>query len=172
LVAEQRQYYQSTNYANNLAAVGEHHEISSNEEHKRIRQAEKINQHRRDLHLLNIGDKVYMQPLAPHQHEWQPATVSKRLKSRTYEVTTQTGSILTRNRRFISHFKPHEGHGDSFTANNTVTGSASVQENPVRPTESSHAQPELSRTVTNDLKSDSYCTRSGRLSRPPQKLNL
>ena len=76
--------------------------------------------------------------------------------------------------RAIRPFKPREGHDGSFTKNNIVTSSASVQNNPVRRNESSTAQPELPRTITitNDLKSDSYCTRSARLSRPPQKLNL
>ena len=70
-------------------------------EDKRINLADRINSRRHDLHPLHIGDKVYVQPLIPHQREWIPATISQQLTIRRYEVKKSDGKLLVRNRRFL-----------------------------------------------------------------------
>ena len=65
---------------------------------KRRYVADNINSGRRELPALHIGDAVRMQPLDNQSSLWKPATVTKPLRRRTYEVTTEGGRKYTRNR--------------------------------------------------------------------------
>ena len=56
--------------------------------------------HRKDLKPLNLGDSVTMQPIASGDKIWKPATVTKVLDNRTYEVSRK-GKTYRRNRRLL-----------------------------------------------------------------------
>ena len=56
--------------------------------------------HRKDLKPLNIGDSVTMQPIASGDKIWKPATVTKVLDNRSYEVSCQ-GKTYRRNRKLL-----------------------------------------------------------------------
>ena len=64
------------------------------------RQAKYYNQHARDLPLLEEGDRVRLQPFQRNR-PWQSGTVVKRLDERSYEVETESGSVLRRNRVYL-----------------------------------------------------------------------
>ncbi|XP_064622352.1 uncharacterized protein K02A2.6-like [Lineus longissimus] len=73
-------------------------------ENRKLNMAQKRNGGRHDLKPLKPGDHVRIQPTQFGQTEWRPATVAKRLKSRTNEVTA-LGKTLVRNRQQL-RFKP------------------------------------------------------------------
>lgn len=68
-------------------------------ENKRSKVAERYID-RKDLPPLQLGDAVRMQPI-DNSRDWKEATVTQRLKSRTYEVTTRDGRNYRRNRVFL-----------------------------------------------------------------------
>ena len=74
-------------------------------EDKRAKIANRLYQNRRDLRELKVGEAVRLQPLQPGEREWCPATVTRQLNSRDYEVQTVEGRCLRRNRQFIKPIK-------------------------------------------------------------------
>ena len=74
---------------------------------------------KRTLKPLNIGDTVRMQPIDSSKSEWKEATVSKKLKSRTYEVKDVKGHVFKRNRQHLRKFqkfdRKHENGEDEKT---------------------------------------------------------
>ena len=56
---------------------------------------------RRTLTPLHVGDTVRMQPIDDKNQRWKSATVTKELKRRSYEVTTDEGKSYRRNRQFL-----------------------------------------------------------------------
>ena len=94
---------------------------------------------RKSLKTLHVGDVVRMQPIQNRKDEWKQGIVSKKLKSRSYEVRTGDGKSYRRNRKFLrasvesrkepmsdsSTFMFNEGNSASersFFCNNSVTG--------------------------------------------------
>ena len=69
---------------------------------RRKNAVDNINQRRRELPPLNVGDPVRMQPFDTTK-QWRSATVTRRLAKRTYEVTTGSGKYYRRNR---VHLRP------------------------------------------------------------------
>lgn len=69
-------------------------------EDKRSGVAERY-QNRTSLRPLRVGETVRMQPIDNRTQEWKEAVVTKRLKSRTYEVESGEGKRYRRNRQFI-----------------------------------------------------------------------
>jgi hypothetical protein len=65
--------------------------------------ADHLNIQRKDLKPLEIGDVVRMQPIQRGQKEWREATVTERVKNRSYTVETSTGRSYRRNRQFLRH---------------------------------------------------------------------
>ncbi|KAG1712237.1 hypothetical protein GQR58_002408 [Nymphon striatum] len=64
------------------------------------------NQTRHDLKPLLPGDKVVIEPYKRGDSHWHPATVHKAIKPRTYEITTNDGRQIRRNRQQLRH-KPN-----------------------------------------------------------------
>ena len=56
---------------------------------------------KRNENPLAVGDVVRMQPIETNKKDWKEATVSKRVKSRSYKVTTAEGKTYRRNRQFL-----------------------------------------------------------------------
>ena len=56
--------------------------------------------HHKVLKHLNLGDSITMQPIASGDKIWKPATVTKVLDNRTYEVSRK-GKTYRRNRRLL-----------------------------------------------------------------------
>ena len=89
-------------------------------ENKRSKVAER-HIDRKDLKPLQVGDAVRMQPI-DKTCEWKEATVTQRLKSRTYNVTTSDGRNYRRNRVFLRS-----------TRRNPVSNSGEVVHRPTSP---------------------------------------
>jgi hypothetical protein len=130
---------------------------------------------------------VRLQPINRHQKEWRPAIVATRLSTRTYEVQTPDGRTLRRNRQLI---RPSRTAG-------TIRNETDITATWNRSTTNNHAEHALSEksantTELNDHRLDKpeLCapmplkppdiqqnaehntTRSGRVSKPPDRLNL
>ena len=56
---------------------------------------------RRTLKPLHPGDNVFVQPIQPGQKTAQQATVTRHLGGRSYEVSTNKGKLLRRNRDYF-----------------------------------------------------------------------
>jgi hypothetical protein len=69
-------------------------------EHSQRRQQRYYNPGAKNLTPLKIGDKVRVQPVG-HDKKWKFATVKKKLNFRSYEVQTERGQILRRNRKHL-----------------------------------------------------------------------
>ena len=74
-----------------------------NEERKKMKkvqdkQSKYYNQHAKDLPVLHEGDVVRLKPYRQGTRVWQRAVVQRRLDERSYEVETDTGLLLRRNR--------------------------------------------------------------------------
>lgn len=57
--------------------------------------------HRKALQPLKSGDVVRVQPTNSFERKWTQATVTNVLPNRSYDVTTDDGRQLRRNRRFL-----------------------------------------------------------------------
>lgn len=155
---------------NNLRPMFDDQWIKEKQDDKRAAVAEKANQHRHDLKPLQEGDSVRLQPVKPFDKVWKSAVVTKKLENRTYEVTTSDGKVLRRNRRLIRASKAN-GNCDSneiawpisITTNNDEAGQADEQRLESNPTIPEMPSPDIP---------NQYYTRSGRLSKPPDRLNI
>ncbi len=71
-----------------------------------------LNQHRKDLPQLMIGDTVRLQPI-DNSNTWKEATITKQTDSKTYEVQDERGRKYRRNRGYLrktrksQHSIPH-----------------------------------------------------------------
>ena len=151
-----------------------------NKEVKRQNVAERY-MSRKSLNPLNVGDVVRMQPIQSGNEEWKEGTVTKKLKSRSYEVSSN-GKTYRRNRKFLrrsvesrndqppleynsmpnafdrtSRSVNNEVHQSS---NNNVVCPSNVNENP---------DPVIPSALS---ATGSTQTRSGRTVKPPERLNL
>ena len=139
----------------------------------------------RDLRPLKEGDSVRLQPFAPGDKEWRQATVTQALSSRSYEVQTESGRHLKRNRVHM-RAKPKSSHSlmkrPSGKATSTPEGENSVTQPTNTPSDKeppciAPPQPEETHqpTMTDDTtKNDAparkqVTTRSGRTIKPPTR---
>ena len=77
------------------------------------------NDNGKDLRPLSPGENVRLQPLAAGEREWKEGTIARALTSRSYEVRTQNGRILRRNRIHI-RAKPKATHSVPATRQRPV----------------------------------------------------
>ena len=123
-------------------------------ENKRAKVAERhIN--RRDL-KSQVGDTVRMQPI-DNTCEWKEATVTQRLKSRTYDVTTSDGRNYRQNRVFLR----------STRRNSTFNSYESLHHPAASSSYPFNIPATADKTVT-----EPYTTRSGRVVRPRILLDM
>ena len=131
---------------------------------------------RKTLKPLTVGDFVRMQPIQDRKGEWKEGVVSKKLKSRSYEVATEDGKSYRRNRKFL------RASVESCKQPLEIQRSAplSISEPPERSTENNDNSDLIN--VHSDgnihfspvMRSDTceVQTRSGRVSKAPDRLNL
>ena len=158
---------------------------------KRALVAEHYN-NKRNMKPLEIGDVVRMQPIETNKKDWKEATVSKRVKSRSYEVTTAEGKTYRRNRQFLqatvrSRWE-HQMHQLPTTtdqgqkSSGDITSASSSRQSPepartTRPTSTSknstteraYAAPSMTSVLA---ETNTRQTRSGRVIRKPKRLDL
>jgi transposase InsO family protein len=175
----------------NLRPSFENNKATELQDKKRAKWAERTGHHRRELRPLAVGEPVRLQPTAPHQREWRPATITRQLPYRTYEVVTPEGRTLRRNRQLIrptqaSHsleaeVDPSDWRNSSMTPdvdeNCDYSPDAQCQfKSPVVPL-THMQQPASAPAQTHESESypttvDYPRTRSGRISKPVVKLDL
>lgn len=128
-------------------------------------QIDHYNKGAKDLQPLAEGDVVRMKPFTLNQKEWQKATVTRRLDERSYEVETEKGNV----RRNRVHLKEAEKQGIEIPESiisepqSTEPLESLIQDNESPTSEPVSASPIVSPTTR---------TRSGRVSKKPNRLNL
>ena len=150
---------------------------------------------RRDLRRLNVGETIRMQPLEHGRREWTEATVHKALSSRSYDVITATGRHYRRNRRHHRPSRPSEHdttHDRADRPERMIPPSGVPRDRAHDPetvtveTNAASTQQQETTTVTQNTRlskvvvpedtreHDPTCltTRSGRVVRPVDRLNL
>ena len=153
---------------------------TKNRENNRQKVAERYIS-RKSLKPLNVGEIVRMQPIQKDKDEWKEAVVTKRIKNRSYEVTAN-GKTYRRNRRFLRRsvesrkIEPtleyrNAGLPDSLDSNDQNverdTGQNSNNESIPSPTKVPYS------TAPSTLsESGGVQTRSGRIVKPPDRLDL
>ena len=149
-------------------------------ENKRAKSSEYYNTISKDLKPLNTGDNVRVQPIQSGKEKWEQATVKRKIKSRSYEVETDNGRTLRRNRQFLRSTKrsrevpidPLElSYSDLENANNS-TENLSYMHTPIQ--NSSDSVPEVAHSAESPGSNTAipYCTRAGRITKRVEKLNL
>jgi len=130
---------------------------------RRADEALRFNQHARDLKPLQAGSSVRIQPSGLFSHAWRQGVITKQLTSRTYDIQTDDGTVLTRSRQFI-RLTPN--HSSNYQSTPSVKHSAHTHKSTTSPV-TNQSQNE------NDFQSTTITgTRSGRVSKPAQTLIL
>jgi len=73
------------------------HEDPHQANKRRAQEAQRFDQHARDLKPLRVGTSVHTQPSALFSHAWRPRTITKQITPRSFEVQTDDGNVLRRN---------------------------------------------------------------------------
>ncbi|XP_030853177.1 uncharacterized protein K02A2.6-like [Strongylocentrotus purpuratus] len=158
------------------------------------KQSERYNLHAKDLPTLVEGDIVRLKPYKSGSTVWQRAVVNRRLDERSYEVETDSGLLLRRNRvdlkrteepppnteedqqKTISE-KPQpqpRAHGterkEAYLPSNTVmTKHPQSTQNHVKENKPQRTQNTRTEQVDKNDTQSFLKTRSGRVSKPPQR---
>jgi len=132
-----------------------------------------------------------VQPITPHSREWKAGVVIRPVSSRTYEVKMNDGSTLRRNRQFLRtapasrHLSNTVRDGlDSTPLIPTSSSEPAMQQDrpppasdeiripqPPVPTSDNTSQPDDASQQT--IRAENFIrTRSGRVSKPAERLNL
>ncbi|XP_030851255.1 uncharacterized protein K02A2.6-like [Strongylocentrotus purpuratus] len=136
-------------------------QVRERKEGQKVKQKERYDKHARDLPELNIGQTVRLQNM--HNNRWsQSGIVKVKLPNRSYLVETEYGEIRRRNRR---HLRPAPTRRDDRFQQTTQTDSDPDDEDVSEPT------PERS-GVPAQQASSYMTTRSGRISKPPNRMDL
>jgi hypothetical protein len=169
---------------NNLCPAQVDSSVQQKQNLRRAAAAERADEGRRDLRPLRPGETVRLQPIGQHQREWKPATVCRQLTSRRYEVQTQDGRLLRRNRQLL---RPSRATSITGISQSTPWFSAdTIQPNEQSTSQSTHSpgnvtpnnstlQPASQQQQPTNVPSDNaqhYVTRSGRVSKPPDRMDM
>ena len=148
---------------------------------------------RRDLRRLNVGETIRMQPFEHGRREWAEATVHKALSSRSYDVVTAAGRHYRRNRRHLRPSRPSEHDTTRDCADRpvrmlppscvprdrahdpvtvTVETNAATSQQPETATVSQNTRPSEVFVPKDTRARGPMTTRSGRVVRPVDRLNL
>ena len=138
--------------------------VRERKEGQKVKQKERYDKHARDLQELDIGDHVRLQDM--HNNKWsQSGVIRKKLPNRSYLVEISNGEIRRRNRRHLRLAPqrrdeqiqwPTQMDSDSDDNADDSAGGTPVQ----------LAEPPA------DPGPPSLRTRSGRISKPPVRLDL
>ena len=136
--------------------------VAKQQEHKQQKQAHYYNKGAKELSQLKPGDVVRVQP-DKYKKNWQKAVVRKIVAPRSYEIRTEAGVTLRRNRRHLRYskegFQPSEPEPpDDFDIPSTSNS------------KSASNKFTSSRAVTSRSSSQPVSTRSGRISKQPRYL--
>jgi len=146
-------------------------------EEKRAKIADRLDQNRRDVRELKIGEAVRLQPLRSGEREWCPATVTRQLNSRDYEVQTAEGRCLRCSRHFVRTTNANSIPKQSEVIIPPSTYrqeevQVATQDTAITQEESSHDATSVHPPADPVENSEHYRTRTGRVSKPVDRLNL
>ena len=134
---------------------------------RRADEASRFNQHARDLKPLPVGSSVRIQPSGLFSHAWRQGVITKQCTSRTYDVKTEDGSVLTRSRQFIRPTHHLSSDCQSTPSEKHLPHTQNIQKSSMSPVAEQSETDNVSRPPTSVT-----TTRSGRLSKAPPRLDL
>ena len=132
---------------------------------RRTEEALRFDQHARDLKPLQVGTSVRIQPSALFSHTWKPGIITRQLSPRSYEVQTDEGTVIRRDRHFMRPSHEQSNQPD-LTASHEESQTVRKQ-----PAEKSAPSTDCINLPQTDI-TDNIMRRSGRISRPVKRLNL
>ena len=137
---------------------------------KEDKRARDLNSKGKALKQLKVGDNVRVEPYGSKKKEWDEATVSKQLTSRSYEVVTANGKRLRRNRRQLRAI-PKSTHDQPPNAKARFTSNIPTNHSQVRmQVESAEKESELpDRKSTASNSTEIVRSRFGREIKPVSK---
>ena len=127
----------------------------------------------KDLPELRPNDLVRIQPLQPGK-PWQPAVVKTKVDDRSYDVMTETGTTLRRNRRHLRTTQAASASSQPTpTTKSSKESGATTPESPstaaAQPKQIHQKQEEI-QNKDPSMRHDFVQTRSGRISKLPAYL--
>ena len=138
--------------------------VRERKEGQEVKQKERYDKHARDLKELNIGDHVRLQDM--HNNRWsQSGVIKKKLPNRSYLVETIYGEIRRRNRR---HLRPGLRWDEQIQRSTQMDSDLDDNADDSEGTSMQPAEPPPDPVQPASLPR----TRSGRISKPPDRLNL
>ena len=126
---------------------------------KQQKQAHYYNKNAKDLPKLKAGDVVHVQP-AKYKKSWTKAVVRRQVAPRSYEITTDAGVKLRRNRNQLRSSKEHFQQQDSESDEDVPVQRQPVQLQPAQQHQRCAAQQQQRPQAP-------FRTRAGRSSRKP-----
>ena len=135
--------------------------VKERKEGHKAKQKTQYDKHARDLTELNIGDHVRLQDM--HTNRWsQSGVIRKKLPNRSYLVEISNREVRRRNRRHLRLTRRDDRSQQSMQRNSDLDDdNETTPRQPAEPPDNS-AQP------TSSVRT----TRSGRISKPPNRLDL
>lgn len=133
--------------------------VTQQRQHLQKKQSQYYNRSAHPLTPLKIQDPVYVQ--VNKGDDWRPATIAKQDSHRSYTVKTPEGSMFRRNRRHLRGTPP--------------STSPSGLEKPPTPQKTAHTDAPPPAEILNqqpDPGNHVTTTRSGRLIRPPDRMDM
>ncbi|XP_030838389.1 uncharacterized protein LOC115922824 [Strongylocentrotus purpuratus] len=153
-------YPQSNGLAENAEKIVNTRSVRGRKEDHKVKQKERFDKHARDLSKLKPGDHVIHQHMKTNTWSKRGIVRSVQDRNRSYQIETETGEIRRRNRRHL-RLVPRQQQAESIPLPTQddceLDDTAEATEQP--------ASEESSNTL-------STRTRSGRVIKPPDRLNL
>ena len=94
----------------------------------RKKQALQYNKTARDLPALTAGQTVRIQPLKKPKQPWEKAEVQYQVNHRSYQLLTENGNSLRRNRRHLKATQERQGEETTNDQANTYPGDSSKEQ--------------------------------------------
>ena len=134
--------------------------VKERKERQKVKQKEHYDKHAQDLPEFNVGDHVRLQDM--HNNRWaQRGTITSKLPNRSYLVETDRGEIRRRNRRHLRPAPPTQRAEHIQHPTQMDSDLDDYAEFPAQPAEAAEQSASLFRT-----------TRHGRISKPPERMDL
>ena len=140
----------------------------------KMKQAFYYNRNAKNLLPLEKGDTVRLQPLKNRKEPWKKATVQEEVNVRSYNVLTEDGSLLRRNRRHLKATKeqPMQPQTDEMPEDNNTPAAQETAASPFKSSQKRHSPetpvklPTANSALTTQPAGEKQ-TRSGRVVKTP-----
>ena len=134
--------------------------VRGRKEEQKVKMKERFDKHARDLTKLKPGDRVIVQDMKTNTWFKRGTIRSIQSQNRSYLVEMDSGEIRRRNRRYIRPVPPHQAEATPPTQDD------------FEPQRDDGAEVPHQQVPPESATSTGRTTRSGRVTKPPDRLNL